>query len=320
MLLTKAVIKTTMKRTPPVRRTMDRASSSWNLMGQTVLRLRLSSFSCKTRPLSEGKTLTCSSKRFRWLPSLLATPLKDEIKDRTVEFVTPRPQPGRTITRSLLRCPWQTSNGDTTNFESTRGKFEHGSGASFTSDTPQKTTESTLSGNSKARQEHSRKEAQDHWERLVITKLGDASKLVMDLTQSWHLNLFTFAAASLGPQLGHSASTFSNGRPGLNGLLEYSIHPGQPTQADMADYLHEVITRAKYKARLLCLTCRCEATGASSCRCLSTLWKHQRGLSDAALQHANSRKGETNGHSPQGCQPKNWRATNPRTGQAAVLF
>ena len=38
--------------------------------------LRPSSVSCKTRPLTEGKTLTCSSKRFRRLPSLPATPVK----------------------------------------------------------------------------------------------------------------------------------------------------------------------------------------------------------------------------------------------------
>ena len=43
-----------------------------------------------------------------------------------------------------------------------------------------KTTASTQSekqGNSKAREEHSRNEAQDHWERLVLTELGDTSKL-----------------------------------------------------------------------------------------------------------------------------------------------
>ena len=50
------------------------------------------------------------------------------------------------------------------------------------------TTESTLSGNSEAREEHSRNEAQDHWEHLVITKLGDTSKLVTELTQSQDLN------------------------------------------------------------------------------------------------------------------------------------
>ena len=40
-------------------------------------------------------------------------------------------------------------------------------------------------------EEHSRNEAQDHWERLVLTELGDTSKLVTDLTQSRHLNFHT---------------------------------------------------------------------------------------------------------------------------------
>ena len=60
----------------------------------------------------------------------------DEIKDRTVEFVTPRPQPGRPIPRSLFALSWKTSNGATTAFASTCGKFEHGSGASFAFYTP----------------------------------------------------------------------------------------------------------------------------------------------------------------------------------------
>ena len=46
------------------------------------------------------------------------------------------------------------------------------------------------------------------------------------------------------------------------------------------------------------------------CRCRDT---HHSGLSHAALQHAYSRRGETNWR-PQGCQPKNWRATIPKTG------
>ena len=49
-------------------------AQDWCLLGQTALRQRHSSVSCKTRPLTEGKTLTCSSKRFRTLSSLPATP------------------------------------------------------------------------------------------------------------------------------------------------------------------------------------------------------------------------------------------------------
>ena len=104
MLLKRAVIKTTLRWSPPARRTMARVSSFRNPMGQiaTVLCRRLSRFSCKTRPVSEGKTLICSSKHF-WLPSLLARPLKGEIEDKTVEFANPRPQQ----VRPMLRSPWR---------------------------------------------------------------------------------------------------------------------------------------------------------------------------------------------------------------------
>ena len=46
-----------------------------------------------------------------------------------------------------------------------------------------------MQGGSRSREEHSRNEAQDHWEHLVLTELGDTSKLVTDLTQSQHMNL-----------------------------------------------------------------------------------------------------------------------------------
>ena len=56
------------------RKDLRLTSSFWNLMGQTALRLRHSSSSCKTRLLTEGKTLTCSSKCFRRLSLMPATP------------------------------------------------------------------------------------------------------------------------------------------------------------------------------------------------------------------------------------------------------
>ena len=55
-----------------------------------------------------------------------------------------------------------------------------------------RTTPSTqleMQGSSRSREEHSRNEAQGHRERLVLTELGDTSKLVTDLTQSQHMNL-----------------------------------------------------------------------------------------------------------------------------------
>ena len=56
------------------RKDLRLTSSFWNLMEQTALRLRHSSSSCKTRLLTEGKTLTCSSKCFRRLSLMPATP------------------------------------------------------------------------------------------------------------------------------------------------------------------------------------------------------------------------------------------------------
>ena len=38
--------------------------------------------------------------------------------------------------------------------------------------------------NAQAREEHRRNEAQDHWERVVLTELGHTSRLVTDLTQA----------------------------------------------------------------------------------------------------------------------------------------
>ena len=97
-----------------------------------------------------------------------------------------------------------------------------------------KTTESTLSGNSKSREEHSRNEAQDHWERLVLTEPGDTSKLVTDLTLRRHLNSHirqSVAAAAAGTLRKYLQQwTFWS-----EWALECAIHPGQPTQADMAD-------------------------------------------------------------------------------------
>ena len=106
-----------------------------------------------------------------------------------------------------------------------------------------KTTASTQSekqGNSKAREEHSRNEAQDHWERLVLTELGDTSKLVTDLTQSRHLN-FHIRQSVAGVAAGTLRKYLQHWTFWSEWALECGIHSGQPTQADMADYLHEVI-------------------------------------------------------------------------------
>ena len=106
-----------------------------------------------------------------------------------------------------------------------------------------KTTESTPAGNSKAREEHSRNEAQDHWERLVLTELGDTSKRVTNLTQSRHLNLHIRQSVA-GAAAGTLCKYLQPWTSWSQWALEYGIHPGQPTQAGMADYLHEVMTGA----------------------------------------------------------------------------
>ena len=114
-----------------------------------------------------------------------------------------------------------------------------------------KTTASTQSekkqGHSKAREEHSRNEAQDHWERLVLTEIGDISKLVTDLTQNHHLN-FQIRQSVVGVAAGTLRKYLQHWTFWSEWTLECGIHSGQPTQADMADYLHEVITGSRKTA------------------------------------------------------------------------
>ena len=92
--------------------------------------------------------------------------------------------------------------------------------------------------------EHSRNKAQDHWQRLVLKELGHTSKLVTDLTQSWHLNSHIrqsvpgTAARTLRKYFQHWTFWFKS-------TLECGIHPGQPSLLDTADYLREVVSRAR---------------------------------------------------------------------------
>ena len=88
------------------------------------------------------------------------------------------------------------------------------------------------------------KEAQDHWERVVRTKLGHTSRLFTDMTQSRHLNSHipqSVAGAAAGTLRKHLQrwSFWSEW------ALACGIHPGQPTQANMAGFLHEVISGAR---------------------------------------------------------------------------
>ena len=78
----------------------------------------------------------------------------------------------------------------------------------------------------------------------MLTDIGDTSKLVTDLTQSRHLNSHirhSVAGAAVGTLRKYLRQwTFWS-----KWALDCGIYPCQPTQADMADYLHEVITSAQ---------------------------------------------------------------------------
>ena len=127
----------------------------------------------------------------------------------------PRPNPGRPKPCSLLRCLGRLQT------------VPRQPGASFPFDKPvevsRKTTESTLAGNSKAREEHSRNEAQDHWERLVLTELGDTSKRVTNLTQSRHLNLHIRQSVA-GAAAGTPCKYLQPWTSWSQWTLEYGIH------------------------------------------------------------------------------------------------
>ena len=96
-------------------------------------------------------------------------------------------------------------------------------------------------GNSKAREEHNRNEAQDHFERLVLTEHGDTSKLCHVFESCCHLN-FHICQSVAGAAAGTHRKYLQHATFCSEWALECGIHPGQPTQADMADYLHEVVT------------------------------------------------------------------------------
>ena len=107
---------------------------------------------------------------------------------------------------------------------------------------------STQSKNNKIRKEHSRTEAQDHWERLVLMELGDTSRLVTNLTQSRHLNFH--ARQSVAEAAGGTLRKYLQQLSFWSEwALACGIHPGQPTQADMDDYLHEVISQNRSRVR-----------------------------------------------------------------------
>ena len=79
------------------------------------------------------------------------------------------------------------------NSETASGKFEYDAAAFFAFDTSFHSKDGNnmqqeKQKNAQAREEHRSNEAQDHWERVVLTKLGHTSRLGRELTQNQHLN------------------------------------------------------------------------------------------------------------------------------------
>ena len=86
-----------------------------------------------------------------------------------------------------------------------------------------------------AREEHSRTEAQDHWERVVLTELGHTSRLVKDSTQSQHLNSHVRQSVA-----GAATGTLCE----AEWAQECAFHPGQAVVGGHG-YLHEVVSEAR---------------------------------------------------------------------------
>ena len=245
--------------------------------------------------LSAKARLSLGSSKHFWLPLLLAPPWKDKTEDNTVESANPRPQqvrhPGRFQTEprqpsSLQVESWsmvQVASRERCSRLRARGDTADPLCVSLDQTPPLLSTRPWVS--QKTTVSVSRAEAQNHWERLVITKLGDTSRPVTDLTKSWHLNFHIRLSVAEA-----AARTLCKHFQQWTSWCEWALEHGNHS-------LHEVITG---EAFLLFFPCRCLET-------------HHSCLSHAALQHANSPKGEMNGHPPQGCQPKNWRATIPKT-------
>ena len=110
--------------------------------------------------------------------------------DQSQHLPPPRQQPGRPTPRSLLGClgKLQTESRQPSSLYVESSSMVQEPSLLSARPLGARKTESTRSENSTAREEHSRNEAQDHWERLVLTKLEDTTKFVTDLTQSQHLN------------------------------------------------------------------------------------------------------------------------------------
>ena len=75
-------------------------------------------------------------------------------------------------------------------------------------------------------------------------ELGDTSKLATDLAHSRHLN-FHIRQSVAGAAAGTLRKHLQRWSFWSEWALECDTHPGKPTQADMADNLHEVVTGAR---------------------------------------------------------------------------
>ena len=185
----------------------------------------------------------------RWLPFSGPPTVVAEGRRRSAsgpaESSTPRaPATSTTVTRrphvaQPLARAWQTPSRAQTTSETASGEFEYGAAAFFAFE---------KDGNKRAARKAGRcasaRGAPPHRgarARMVLAERGITSKIVADLTQSHLLNspecCRVAAAGTLRQYL--QQWTFS-----AEWAQECGLHPGQPSLADMADYLHEVVSGA----------------------------------------------------------------------------
>ena len=124
MLLKKAVIKTTMNSVSAMDVGQDQESdgASRNSVAPTTL-----VFFLQDAASQRMQDIHLFVQAFSLAAIVACHPLKDTSKDRTLEFVTPRPQPGP-MPRSLLRCPGRLQ---TEPRQPRVCKCEHGPGFAF---------------------------------------------------------------------------------------------------------------------------------------------------------------------------------------------
>ena len=183
-------------------------------------------FSGPPTVVAEGRRLSASG------PAESSTPRAPA----TSTTVTRRPHVAQPLARA-----WQTPSRAQTTSETASGEFEYGAAAFFAFEKDGNKHAARKGGRSaSARGTPPHRGARP---RMVLTELGNTSKIVTDLTKSQHLNSHirqSVAGAAAGTLRQYLQQwTFS-----AEWAQECVLHPGQPSLADMADYLHEVVSGA----------------------------------------------------------------------------